>query len=635
VGGHRALRVAAPKAGRIARVCRVLPDVAAIERSFDYVVPDALAAPVRVGAIVRVELHGRRVRGWVVADDVVPEVDTDRLRPLLSVSSAGPPPVVVELCSATAYRYAGATAPLLRAASPPNNVAPPPIVTRDGPAPSVQLDEPAAHHDRDWWADELARDAVTAPGCSVIRWPPLADRRRLVARLLAPQGSTLVVIADGVRAVAFASWLRSRGARVALLHSDASAADRTAAWRDAAAGRCVVVGGRMAAFAPVPDLARVVLLDDADEALQEERTPTWHAREVLAERAEADGAPMVIVSPAPTVTALVRAGPERVLDAPPAFVVEGWPRVEVVDLGALDPYNTGLLTETLVDRVRSAIDQGDLAIVVLNRRGRVRLVACRDCGTITRWDEHGRPAWAPPAPDLAYLKPEFCPSCASTKLRVVQVGVQRLARDLGSRLGHGIEVGVVDMSTDSGSAVAPVLVGTEAVLHRSEVRRRRPVLVAYAELDQELYAARYRAAEQAMWLLVRGAHLLAARPRSDTRLLVQSSLVDHDVVQAALRGSPQLASDAEQARRQRYQLPPYGALAEARGDEAAVERLARELERFDVASTGTVLLDAAREAATLLVRAPDSVALAAALSLALPTAREDGTVRVAVDPPRV
>ena len=55
------------------RICRVAPDVTAVERVFDYVVPDALAPLVRVGAIVRVPLHGRRVRGWVVADDVSAE----------------------------------------------------------------------------------------------------------------------------------------------------------------------------------------------------------------------------------------------------------------------------------------------------------------------------------------------------------------------------------------------------------------------------------------------------------------------------------------------------------------------------------------------------------------------------------
>ena len=75
------------------------------------------------------------------------------------------------------------------------------------------------------------------------------------------------------------------GREVASVHSDESDAARTAAWRRAARGGCVVVGGRSAALAPVPDLAAAIVVDDADEALQEERSPTWHARDVLYERA--------------------------------------------------------------------------------------------------------------------------------------------------------------------------------------------------------------------------------------------------------------------------------------------------------------------------------------------------------------
>ena len=43
-------------------MCRVQPDVPAVTRAFDYSVPDELAPQVRVGVIVRVPLHGRRVR---------------------------------------------------------------------------------------------------------------------------------------------------------------------------------------------------------------------------------------------------------------------------------------------------------------------------------------------------------------------------------------------------------------------------------------------------------------------------------------------------------------------------------------------------------------------------------------------
>ena len=50
------------------RVVRVLPDVAAIDKEFDYLVPDGVEA--QVGDVVRIELHGRRVGGWIVAVDV-------------------------------------------------------------------------------------------------------------------------------------------------------------------------------------------------------------------------------------------------------------------------------------------------------------------------------------------------------------------------------------------------------------------------------------------------------------------------------------------------------------------------------------------------------------------------------------
>ncbi|MGH8973876.1 MAG: hypothetical protein ACRD0C_11820, partial [Acidimicrobiia bacterium] len=100
------------------RVCRVVVDVLAVERVFDYLVPDALAPAVSVGTIVRVGLSGRRVRAWVVADGVESEAPPGRLRPLLGVVSAGPPHEVVDLTAWVAWRFAGPRLPLLRSASP-------------------------------------------------------------------------------------------------------------------------------------------------------------------------------------------------------------------------------------------------------------------------------------------------------------------------------------------------------------------------------------------------------------------------------------------------------------------------------------------------------------------------------------
>ena len=97
-------------------------------------------------------------------------------------------------------------------------------------------------------------------------------------------GSTIVAVADGARAAALVEHLRQQGRRAVLMHSDLSDAARTDGWNDTRRGNSVIVGGRIVAFAPVPDLQAVIVVDDADEALQEERVPTWHARDVLAER---------------------------------------------------------------------------------------------------------------------------------------------------------------------------------------------------------------------------------------------------------------------------------------------------------------------------------------------------------------
>jgi primosomal protein N' (replication factor Y) len=98
-------------------VVRVLPDEPAIDKLFDYAVPDAMVDAARTGAVVRVELHGRRVGGWIVDAAAEPEPGVT-LRPLAKVSGWGPSADVIELARWAAWRWAGRPASFLRTASP-------------------------------------------------------------------------------------------------------------------------------------------------------------------------------------------------------------------------------------------------------------------------------------------------------------------------------------------------------------------------------------------------------------------------------------------------------------------------------------------------------------------------------------
>jgi primosomal protein N' (replication factor Y) len=574
----------------VPRACRVAPDVTAVERVFDYVVPDALAPLVRVGAIVRVPLHGRRVRGWVVADAVTPETE-ERLLELLAVSSQGPPAEVVALAEWIAWRWRGPKIAVLRSASPPNRV-----------APEAQPAEPA-------WVGNRIGSEITPVRALVVRRAPLLDRRELVASMCVDDGSTIVAVADASRGRSLAQFLRRAGRDVAFVHSDDTDAQRTAAWRRAAQGSCVVVGGRIAALAPVPDLAAAIVVDDADEALQEERSPTWHAREVLHERAARAGASWSVVSPAPTVEALATPGVE--LDAQPEDVeARGWPRTFVVDRRE-EPPGAGLLNESLADTLRGA---GGPVVCVLNRRGRLRVLACDACHALLRWDRSAD-------------RPMLCDQCGATRLRVLRAGVTRVGEELAALFPR---LRVLDVDADTGEVGdADILIGTESVLHRPEVRRRRPALVAFLDFDQELLAPRYRAVAQAHWLATRGAQLLVGRPRDETRLVVQTRQPDHEVVRALVTGRPALVAEAELARRAALGFPPFGALAELTGDDAAVNAAAGVLAGIEPLQ---VLGPTDGHA---LVVAPNADVLADALAVGHAAGRAIGRIRAAVDPPRV
>jgi primosomal protein N' (replication factor Y) len=603
-----------------ARVCRVVVDVAALERPFDYLVPEELAGVVAVGVIVRVPLHGRRVRAWVVADDVESEAPPERLRPIAAVVSAGPPADVVDLTAWAAWRWSGPRLALLRAASPPAVVPveaplPPTLSTSDLWRGNHPHSEQFPHQSAE---GTLAREAATL-AVAVLRWPPTADPLELVSGLLSERGSTVVVVPDA-RAADFAHRLPGE---MVLFRSEGRPLERARAWSRSRAGSCVVVGGRAAVWAPVPDLAAVVVLDDGSEALKEERSPAWHARDLALERARRTGARVTLVTPVPSLEAAA-AGP--VLAPARSVERDGWPVLEVVDRRREAP-GLGLFSSRLVEAVRSRAEHGDRVVCVLNRRGRARLLACHACGELVRCGRCGtalreeEAGLACSSSTCGERQPRLCDHCGSTRLRVLRAGVTRVAEDLQALVPRA-GVGTVDRDTDELPA-DPVLLGTEAVLHRV----RRAGLVAFLDFDAELLAPRFRAGEQALWLLARAARLVGPRSGGG-RLLVQTRLPGHEVLQSAVRADPALLLAAEAPRRAALALPPRSALARLTGDASALESAAKLLRAAGLAVS-------LPDGSGLLVRATGSEALADALASALPTARSVGRLRTEVDPLRV
>jgi primosomal protein N' (replication factor Y) len=571
----------------------VVPDVTGLDKTFDYLVPTELHHVVRVGTMVRVPLHGRRVGGWVVrVGPPTGDVAVDRLVPLLARAGDGPSAELVDLAHWAADRWgAPRVRPLLVTASPSVRVR------------AVGTGRPAVVGARPDASAGVRRLLTEHPAGGVVRVAPTDDVMPVITAA-SERGRVLLIHPSTTQVSLLAARLRSLGRSVAVMPHD---------WASAAAGVDVVIGGRAAVWAPGPDLAAIVVLDEHDEALQEERAPTWHARDVAIERAGRAGVPCVLVSPCPTVSALAWSG-TRWLRPSRTDEREGWPIVEVIDRSDVEPWKRSLLTSPLIAALR---DAGRRVVCVHNTPGRARLLACRSCRSLVTCEVCSASV-VQDDDGLLHCRrcdtsrPPVCQQCGSTALANVRPGVTRLRDELEAAAGRPV-MAVTGQAADE-PLHGDVFVGTEAVLHRV----READVVAFVDLDSELLAPRYRAGEQTMALLVRAARLLGPR-RDGGRLLIQTHLPHHEVVQAALLADPGRVAKLEADRRRTLRLPPFAALGHVSGTGAA---------EF-VADTH---LMAAPDGDGFLVRADSWDALGPVLAA---TPRPPGSrLRVEVDPAR-
>ncbi len=578
------------RSGSPASVARVLPDVTGLDKTFDYSIPDDLRDDIGIGTIVRVDLHGRRIGGWVV--DLLDEsdVEPEGLKPIAMVTGHGPSEELIDLAEWAHVRWAARRIrPFLVAASPKRAVkAVPPAHRR---AQSPQPSSPATTR-------------LLAAGGGVLRLPPRSDVLPSVLSAVA-LGPTLVVVPSVADASLLSSRLRRAGATVAFVPDD---------WAAAAGGVDVVVGTRSAAWMPCAGMAAAIVVDEHDEALQEERSPTWHARDVIAERCFRAGVPAVYVSPIPTLVAIEElAGPGGPVHPTAERERLHWPRVQVVDRTDEEPWKRSLVTSELIERIRDPLQR---VLCISNTTGRARVLACRTCRELVRCEhcdaavgltDDGRLGCA----RCLTQRPPVCQGCGGGTFANLRPGVTRIGEELEAAANR--RVVVVTGNDDDPPRRADLYVGTEAALHRIE-----PVdVVAFLEFDSEMLAPRFRASEQALALVVRAGRLAP-------RVMIQTFNPDHEVVRAALAADPDIVVAAERERRRMLGLPPYGALASVTG--AYSDEVIAELDR-SVVQVGRDGED------RYLVRAEDWTTLGRAIN---ETQRPAGArVRVAVDPPRV
>ncbi|MDF8264146.1 primosomal protein N' [Luteipulveratus flavus] len=570
-----------------------------LDRPFEYVVPAELDEAAQPGCRLKVRFAGKDVDGYLLERRDQAE-HTGRLAPLRRVVSTEPvlTPRTLAVCRTIAERYAGTLGDVLRLAIPPRHARAEKALPLE-PAERARTPEPTGAP----WQRYVAGPALLtrigageSPAASWIARPttdpaldwPAALADLALATLRSGRGVVLVA-PDGrdVDRLDAALTQRLGAGQHVRLGAEQGPQARYTAWLKVLRGhvRCVV-GTRAAAYAPVQDLGLLACWDDGDDALSEPRAPYPHTRDVLAVRAELEGAALVLggFTRSVPVQAWLGAGRVRGVEAPrgrsdlPRVVVAG----DDIDIERTGPAARAHLPSRAWEAARAALARGPV-LVQVPRRGYLPALSCQRCRTPARCAHcHG-----PLALDAAGRRPVCrwcgrvegafcCPECESTQLRSTVVGARRTAEELG-RAFPGVPLhrsGAGEVVDDVGSAPALVVATPGAEPLADGGYAATLLLDAWALLERPVLEA------QAETLRRWTAAAALTRPGPDGVVVVcgAPSHATVPAVEALVRWAPAWFADRELRERAELQLPPAQWVAELTGPRLALADALRELD---------------------------------------------------------
>ena len=382
------------------------------------------------------------------------------------------------------------------------------------------------------------------------------------------------------------------GQRVALLHSKLTPEERSEQWRRIRRGDTpIVVGTRSAIFAPAPNLGLILVDEEHDQSYKQEETPRYNARDVAVMRAKLAGAVAVLGSATPSLESWQNAAQgkytrielrDRVMNRP-------LPEVELIDMRR-EFKETGqdqLFSRSLIEQTRAALERGEQALILLNRRGYSFAVMCRACGeklecqncaiALTHHKtavEDSGAAQAGQRLECHYCGfrrtvPTRCPKCSSEHLYYLGAGSQQGEERL-AEIFPGARIGRMDRDTVRGrydleqllarlhSGEINLLVGTQMIAKGHDIHS--VTLVGVVGCDHALSMPDFRAAERVFQLMTQVSGR-AGRGELPGRVVVQTYYPDHYAILAATAHDYRAFAERELKYRRWMHYPPFGVLA--------------------------------------------------------------------------
>jgi len=399
----------------------------------------------------------------------------------------------------------------------------------------------------------------------------------LMYRVLQQGGQVLLLTPEINLTPQLESYFHSRFPEVetASLHSGLAEGVRAQNWLNAQSGRArIVIGTRLAVFAPLPQLALIIVDEEHDASFKQQDGLRYSARDAAIFRASQGGLPIVLGSATPSLESYhnAQSGRYRLL----RLTGRAHAQAQLPEIRCIDTRNTVLkhgVSEQLLAALRQRLQRGEQSLVFINRRGYAPVLMCTACGWLS-----GCPCCAGKL--VLHLKdrrlrchhcghqarvPHACPDCGNADLQPVGIGTQRVEEVLSEYLPEARILRVDRDSTRNKGTwdtmrrqiedeSVDILVGTQMLAKGHDFPKL--TLVGVLNPDSALYSSDFRAPEKLYAQLSQVAGR-AGRADQPGEVLIQTNFPDHPLFSALRKHDYDAYAQTQLAERELAGFPPF------------------------------------------------------------------------------
>ena len=406
--------VAAAPSGPKARLhpfvqVRVDTGVFHLDGLYDYVVPEKYSAFIEIGVRIQVPFGNKEVEAIVASRSDQP-TSAGEIKPITKVLSAHPIATVQSLAlfDRIALKYSCNPWDIIRSAIPPR---------------VVSVDKTFVHNPQKPFTASPASEEF-------IQFAPFLDPHfQVITHIEAAlsHGSVLVVAPDDRDVDQIIAFLQERSMTVIKLTASMNREERYRNFLTVLnSANLVVVGTRSAIFAPVSDLATIIIFKESSIDHYEVRSPGWNSKAVAHDRVSNEGLKLLLLGFSPSIEVA-----QKIDNRTIKFVSTK----QVVDVKAFTPTDGALLPGRIFTEIRNAVKNGPVLFLAA-RKGYGNALICGHCKNIAHCECGGRlhVAARNQAPTCVHCGKSFspwkCSFCQRDKQYLAGRGIERASEEI-------------------------------------------------------------------------------------------------------------------------------------------------------------------------------------------------------------